>query len=426
MSLTQQQIIAINSINKEFQNYQIGTLLGQVLNGTYPDDAIGTDEIADLAVTTAKLAANSVTNDKLGSDVKAGSLAALTTSAKTSLQAAINELVTSIAAKLAITSNVSFMDAFTVQLNGQAYTPIVFSGSDLAAMVTGTNTETFNLVSVGDGGTIIMNPDGNGNETATINFAAGTSVSGASPSTDISAGVDNKFTIQVRSDTAEEVTLDLAAAGGLDSGAKIATEMQTKIQALGGNKASVTVDYNSTVAGKYAIVDSVLGTSSTVVITRSAGNNVTEELKIGTADGGTETAGTGDVANAAAVTAAEIATVMSADMTGLTASDSSGAVLAVSDTTGRTSSIVVGAGTLNTVLGFTNAAEYYGAQSLGMSGDMANATYRIIPVIYGVAAASLGALDLGISNKATSGFRIECETTSSEAVVDLSVFGELA
>lgn len=422
-ALTQEMINAINSINKEFQNYQIGTLLGQALNGEQPSLSIGTGEIADLAVTEGKLGAGAVTNAKLATDVKVGSLALLTTTEKGSIQGAINELVTSLAAGANHGAGISDVVAKSVKLNGKAYTPVLFMGSDTAATVLGTNAETFDFTGVGDGGTVICNPDGAGNQTATFNFAAGRSVSGASPSLDISAGVDNKFAISVRGDAAEEVTLTLA---GLNSGAAIAAHMQTQIRALGGNKAAVTVDYDSTVAGKYAILDSVLGTSSTVVITRAAGNNVTEELKIGTADGGAETAGTGDVANAAAVTAAEVATVVSADMAGITGSDVGGHLQMVSDTTGDGSTLVMGNGTLNAVIGLTNSEEYYGAQSMGLASNMSAATYFVFAQIIGIASAALADIALSITNKAVSGFRIECETTSSVADVDLLVLGVLA
>lgn len=71
-------------------------------------DGTGTDDIADGAVTAAKLATNAVetekvkakavTSAKLADDIQVGSLATLTTTAKTTVVAAINELVTRVAA----------------------------------------------------------------------------------------------------------------------------------------------------------------------------------------------------------------------------------------------------------------------------------------------------------------------------------------
>ena len=359
----------------------------------------------------------------MASDVKAGSLALLTTTIKTDIVAAINEVKAVADAAIPSTTEIQNVRSGKVTLNGVNPTSVTFKG-DGAANVTSSNIETFDLSGVGDGGTIIMNPDGAGNKTATINFAAATSISGASPSLDISASVDNKFMIQVRGDTAEEVVLTIA--GGLNSGANIAAELQTRIRALGGNKAAVTVDYNVTEALKYAITDSVLGTSSSVVITRASGNNITEELKIGLLDGGAEVAGTGDVADSTAATALEIATVITADMAGITAVDVAGAIKISSDTTGTSSSIVEGNGTLNAVLGFTNAAVHTGANGLGYATDMANATYQVIATLNGTAAASLGATGLSINNRSTTGFDIECETVAATEDVDVIIVGDAA
>jgi hypothetical protein len=232
--------------------------------------------------------------------------------------------------------------------------------------------------------------------------------------------------ISVDGDDAETVTLDLAAGGGINDGTKIAAEMQTKIQALGGNKASVAVDYNVTNAGKYTIKSATYGTGSSVVITRAADHNVTEELKIGTGDGGVETAGTGDVANAAAATADEIAAVINTDIAGVTADGSSGSVVITSDTEGSTSSIVMGNGTLNTVLGFTNAAGYYGAAGLGYDTDMANANYKVVATLKGVAAGSLANKALSVNNRATGGFDLVCQTAAATDEVDIIVIGQAA
>jgi hypothetical protein len=323
------------------------------------------------------------------------------------------------------TAGVDTIRIGTVTLGGANPTPVSFQ-DDTAASVTSGNAETYDLTGVGNGGTIILNPDGLGADTATVNFTLATSVSGATPSTDISGGVDTKFMISVDGDDAETVTLDLAAGGGINDGTKIAAEMQTKIQALGGNKASVAVDYNVTNAGKYTIKSATYGTGSSVVITRAADHNVTEELKIGTGDGGVETAGTGDVANAAAATADEIAAVINTDIAGVTADGSSGSVVITSDTEGSTSSIVMGNGTLNTVLGFTNAAGYYGAAGLGYDTDMANANYKVVATLKGVAAGSLANKALSVNNRATGGFDLVCQTAAATDEVDIIVIGQAA
>lgn len=308
-----------------------------------------------------------------------------------------------------------------VTLNGNANTPVAFQ-ADTPAQVASTNEETYDLTGVGTGGTIIITPDGGGAQTATLQFAAGASVSGASPSTDISGETDNKFMISVDGDEAEEVALEIGP--GLSSGAAIAAEMESKIQALGGNKAGVTVDYDSTSAGKYAVVSATLGTDSAVVITPAASGNITEELKLGVADGGDETAGTGDVADASAATAEEIAAVCNVDMEGITADGSSGSLVFTSDTDGKDSKLVIGGGTLNAVVGLTESNEYYGAQGLGFESEMADDAYQVIPALNG--ASALTDKGLSINNRTTGGFNIICETPAAEDNVDLIIYGEAA
>ena len=161
-----------------------------------------------------------------------------------------------------------------VTLNAHLKTPVLFSGAASAAVMSSTETGPIDLSSTGDGGTFIVNPDAGGNETVTLNCAAGDSVGDTTPSTDISGDTDVKFGISVDGDASEEVTL---VAAGADTGAKIATEMQTKIRALGGNKATVTVAY----ATEYTITSPTLGTDSAVVIVDGATLNVADDLKIG-------------------------------------------------------------------------------------------------------------------------------------------------
>lgn len=308
-----------------------------------------------------------------------------------------------------------------ITLNGNDYTPVAFQ-DDSAAEVTSANAETYDLTGVGDGGTIVLTPDALAEQTATINFAAGSSVSGASPATDITGETDNAFMISVDGDEAELVELTIGV--GLDGGAAIATEMQSKIQALGGNKATVTVDYNVSNAGKYTVKSPTLGTSSAVVITPASSGSLTEELKIGTADGGVETAGTGDVADASAATAAELAAVCSADMEGVTADGSSGSLKLTSDTDGKDSKIVIGAGTLNAVIGLTEANEYYGEQGLGYDSDMTDALYQVVATLNG--ATTLTGRVLSVTNRTTAGFRVYCGAAGATDDVDLMIYGDAA
>jgi hypothetical protein len=324
------------------------------------------------------------------------------------LEATLQAIVDSIAAV-----NVSSLVAKKVTLNGKAYTPVNF-GANLAAAVTSANSGPFNCAGLLSG-TFIVNPDGSGAQTIQLAFTKGTSLSGANPSLDISAGADNKFKISVDGDVAEEVTLTLA---GLNSGAAIAAEMQTKIRALGGSKTTVTVTHNEGGNAKYLITSSTNGSGSRVVITPATANNVTEELKIGATDGGTETTGTGAAANAAAFSTNEVATWINANTTGLVASNVAGKLVITSDTTGKDSSIVMGNSTLKTVLGIPDATTAFGAQGLGVSNQAAN-TYKVCATLNG--ATDAAAKGLSIKDRTVSGFNILCETTAAVDAIDLLI-----
>jgi len=117
------------------------------------------------------------------------------------------------------------------------------------------------------------------NTTLTAAAWLGSSLSGDSPATNISAGSDNKLKIQVDGDTVEEITLTLA---NCDTGANTVAELQAQIQALGGNKASVTAEY---VDGRYKITSPDTGL---VVITDGDTVNVADDLKLGVGNGGKE------------------------------------------------------------------------------------------------------------------------------------------
>ena len=300
----------------------------------------------------------------------------------------------------------------TITLSGANPTPVSF-GEDAAAFMLGGEAAPFDLST--NGLTFVVTVDST-EDTATFNCAAGTSVSGETPAVDITGEVDTKFMISVDGDEAEEVTLDKA---GKDDGTKIATEMQTKIRALGGNKAAVTV---ALVEGEYVITSGTKGTGSSVVITPAASGSITEELKIGVLGGGIETAGTGDFVNAAAATADEVIAVLTADLGDIVATAADGAVkiTAATATVGADSSIVIGAGTANNVLGFTQGAAISGAQGLGYETDMADASYVVLPVLTGATATDLG---LSITAKTAAGFNVVCETAASTAAVDLLIVG---
>lgn len=305
--------------------------------------------------------------------------------------------------------------AGVIQLNGVNPTHVNFKDDTPAIMViTGAP---WDMTDPGNGGTVKIAFDGGAEKTATVNAAVGTSVSAASPSTDISAGSDTNFKISVDGDTAETVTLTLT---GLTSGAAIATEMQAKIRALGGNKANVTVAYTTV----YTISSARLGTGSSVVITDGTTLNVADALKIGAANAGTETAGTGDCANLAAVTAAELAAVMVTDfasVTGLSIVAGASSVTLTSPTDGRTSKIDVGSGTFNTVLGIASTDVECGGIGLGYDKDMADDDYAVLVTQELDGEETLSADTYAIKNKTASGFDVHAGTAGSTNHVALGI-----
>ncbi len=116
----------------------------------------------------------------------------------------------------------------------------------------------------------------------------GSSISAASPSTDISAGPNTKFKIAVDGGTVTEITLVLT---GLTTGSLIAAGLQSQINAAfatAGLDTRVWVEFNS---GLYKIRSQKIGTTSSIVITAGTSLDVSVDLKIGLANSGVEAAG---------------------------------------------------------------------------------------------------------------------------------------
>lgn len=301
-----------------------------------------------------------------------------------------------------------------VTLDADGKARVLFQ-EDAPAQLVGTQAGPFDLTGVGNGGTIIVNPDGDGAETVTINFAAGKHVGGTDESTNMTAEVDTKLMISVNGDEAEEVTF---AWVGCNTGNLIATQMQTAIRALGGEKADVTVAHDG---AKYIITSGRLGTSSQVRITRADSLDCCDELDIGPGNG-TDTDGTGDVADASEASATELALVINTDLAAESieaSEDATGHLVLTSKSAGSGSTLLMGDSTLKTVLGLANAAKAYGSQGLGYDSDMADTGYAVIATLNGVAQASLAGKGLSATNLDTTGFTVECENAT--ATDDVSV-----
>jgi hypothetical protein len=121
-------------------------------------------------------------------------------------------------------------------------------------------------------------------------LTAGYETSGAAPSTDISAGSATTFKIAIDGDSTEHaVTLTVA---GLNTGLLIAAAIQSEIREIGGIYAAVTVAFTG---GVYVITSASKGIGSQVRVTNGDSNNVATVLKIGAANGATDTDGTGSI-----------------------------------------------------------------------------------------------------------------------------------
>lgn len=392
------------------------------------------------SLTPSGVGDGTITNTKLATDVKVGSLAALTTTAKGSVQAAINEVDANCDAKytkpalgipksdlvaavqtslgkadtaLQVGVGVTKIARKTIQLAGGA-TPILFQ-DDAVPFITGI-AEATDMHAVGNNGTVKITEDAESEETATLNCTAGTHTGGGDCSTDMIGNTDTKLKIRANGDeTWHTITCDWS---GCNSGVAIATQIQTKVQALGATHgySRITVAFSS----DHLVFTSLdHGTASTIEIDRAADHDCCDDLDIGP-DNGVTAVGTGDVANIYAVTPEEIATLINGDMSNVEADASSGTLVISGATEGRAGKVAAGNGTLNTLCGIPNGEIAYGAQGMGLDADWDDALYDVFLTYKGAAAASK---DLGWASPTVEGFTVTCETGSDTGYVSVLVVG---
>ncbi len=123
----------------------------------------------------------------------------------------------------------------------------------------------------------------------------GKSLGGASASTDITAHA-TPATLNIAVSGGAVVTASVAVAG-LSSGALIAAALETSINnalLAAGQDARVWVEFNAGGPDQYTVWNQSTGVSATVVITNGVTNNIADDLKLGVANTGTESAGTDD------------------------------------------------------------------------------------------------------------------------------------
>ncbi len=303
---------------------------------------------------------------------------------------------------------------YTVPLAGRSPSKFAFQAASAAAML-GTEAGPFAL---DNGETFIVTGDGV-EQTLTFAATAGTHTGGTSASTDMTAETDTKIKIRANGDeTWHTIACDWVG-GSCDSGAEIAAELQSKIRAIG-----ATYGYDAIVVAfdtnKYVFTSAQKGTGSTIEIAYADDHDACDELDIG--PNGVTAVGTGDAANIAAATIGEVIIAINAALTKLTATDGTTGILLTSKTTGHASGIVIGAGTKNAVLGFTQAADEYGVHGLGADADMADANYVVFAGLSGTAQNAIAGKGLSVTQKATTGFELECETAAATDNVGLIVF----
>ncbi len=302
------------------------------------------------------------------------------------------------------------------ELNGINPSPMAF-GDDTIAEITGDETENFDLKE-GDR-ELKVDPDGAGEETITFTAAAGKHTSDEDPSEDIEGvGADKKFMIRVDGETDfQEVDLSIS---GKNSGTLIAAEMESVIQALGGVYVAVTVTFEDIGSAdeRYVITSGTKGTGSSVEIDDHETNNIADDLKIGTDNGGVSEAGTGFAVNAEESSATEVVDHINAGATDFEAAEEDSKIVLKSKTAGRGSTLVMGDGTANARLGFTNSEGIGGAQGLDID-DAEDTEYKVMLTLLGE---TLTDRVLSVAGKGTTGFDIHCETEAAENEVDIMIF----
>lgn len=191
------------------------------------------------------------------------------------------------------------------------------------------------------GDTVIVNPDGAGNSTATISAVAAL----RECATAENYALSNAQNITVKVDGGAVQTIAFLTAEFVSIGAATAEEVAAVINAkITGARATVT-----STGTKVTITSDRKGTGSHIQVTGGTANGAL----------GFSTSvfdGSGNVANVDAVTVAELKTIIEAAVSGVTVTNVGGAVQIASNTTGGSSTVIVSASsTADDELGLDNA-----------------------------------------------------------------------
>ncbi len=204
-----------------------------------------------------------------------------------------------------------------------------------AGTVLGGNAGPFDLT---PNDTLVVTVDGGSPTTATFTATAASRTSSAETYV-----MTNGMTLTVSVDGGSVQTITFATGNFVSIGAATALEVAAVI-----NAQIVGANANGS-SGSVVLKSDKLGTASGINVTGGTANAV---LSFTTGN----TAGTGNVANIDAVTVAEVKTIVELAVAGLTVTNAGGAVRITSNTTGPSSSILVGASsTADDELGLDNA-----------------------------------------------------------------------
>lgn len=196
--------------------------------------------------------------------------------------------------------------------------------------------------SLADGDTLSFSVDGGGSDVATFNAAAATRTAGTTGTYNLSAGGET-LTVAIDGGAVQTVTFQTSmfAVPAAATASEVAIAMGAQLTGC-----SVDVDSNAP-----RITSDRLGTGSGVNVTGGTANAGTLDFVTG------NVAGSGDAADASAITIPELKILIEGDVAGVTASDEGGFLAVTTNTSGSAGSIQVEAvSTGDDELGFDNAS----------------------------------------------------------------------
>ncbi len=368
----------------EMFGFDLTGLLSEIPGYSYaatdPDGLYDITRTADTVATT--LSSNSETYDLDGANtldvaVDNGSPQTATFDATSGYTESNAASTTGFAIKAGVNDKIDFEETaaseLTATLAAGSYT-----GTTLAAQIktqldaAGASTYTVDYgITVTNKFTIVSNGAGGGG-IFNILWATGTNTATSSDFTlgfnttddtgSLTYNSDNVTNFSVVTNVNDEFTMSIDGTGsgnivisqGHYTSSTLITEMSTQIAA---DPAYSSGDFTVTYpASKFRITSTTKGTDSTIVVTEGTD----DFLQTVDLDGDAPVVGGGDVGDITAVTATEVANILNADITGVSASDVSGNVqIDTLSTKGSISSIQVSGGTARTIIGFDTTV-YYG------------------------------------------------------------------